>query len=146
MKISSVIYMFFEIKEEYSILSSMFDGLGFDDCTISKVHKSPIYNETDFRFYEAIIEINLDNYLLCFNVVIEDVESDKLFNVLELRILDEETFDYVHHNSKKIANIFGKVANLENLALVTNDETAPGSNFYQAFKKGDFNDYLLIRA
>ncbi len=139
MKINSTIYLFFTKKYTQRNITELLKALCLEDFSLGPITKSRFFE--DFKYFEAQLSFSLENQNLTFNMRIEDYENDNGTNTLELDQLNEETFNYVHFTDN-FFSIFKKMKNLEGIALVTEDETAPSEDFYRAFKRGEFDDYL----
>jgi hypothetical protein len=76
-------------------------------------------------------------------VVVEEYEGKQGANAinLEFSASNHATYEYVY-DSDAFFSILKKIKDLEGIALVGDDGTAPSNNFYEAFKNGDFDIYL----
>lgn len=137
------IHLFFKRKYTYKDIYPLFKSLNLKDFSLSPIQKSSVYNEIDLRLYEAWLNFTIEDKKLTFNVLVEEYASDEGTKHIELQCksTNRDTYEAVWF-SDDFFSIFKNLKYLEGIALVGEDETAPNSNFYAAFKNGDFDIYL----
>jgi hypothetical protein len=143
MSVYASIHLFLKRKYTYKGINRLFEGLNLENFSLNSIKKSPVYNAVDLRRFEGTLNFTVGGNQLIFDVAVEEYEGKKGTNVinLEFSASNRATYEYVH-DSDAFFSILKKIKDLEGIALVGDDETAPSNNFYEAFKNGDFDIYL----
>ena len=143
MAIHGLIRLFFKKKYTHRGIHGLFKELNLVNFSLSPIIKSPVYNEIDLRRFEGRLSFTIEGNELVFDLAVEEYDAEEGTNTIQLEFSgsNRATYECVYF-SDNFFPIFKGMKDLEGIALVGDDETAPSNNFYAAFKNGDFDIYL----